>query len=171
MRIKKWLMKQQWRIIQIRGIWGLFYGILLLAIAYFDYIPFFSEMNALGPFVFAVALIVIFMISGYIYDRVFVLWAPSQEVAAERNPFQYVPGPQERIYWLPLYSGLLDVMEDISLHFDFDTTAITETRQYFSKLNQLRPENREDIEEAKKLRKEFIEEHQLSDLIEKNKGE
>jgi hypothetical protein len=96
MGFKKWLMKQQWRIIQIRIIWGLFYGILLLAAVYCGYLPYIKDMGELGPFVFSAILLLSFAILGYIYDRVFVLWAPSHEVTQERNPFQYVARPNDR---------------------------------------------------------------------------
>ncbi|MBS3795921.1 MAG: hypothetical protein KGY80_13540, partial [Candidatus Thorarchaeota archaeon] len=82
MEIRKWLMKQQWRVVQIRGIWGLFYGILLLAISFYDYIPFFVEMGTYGPFAFAGIIVFVFLVLGYIYDRVLVMWAPSQEVSS-----------------------------------------------------------------------------------------
>ncbi|NHJ14703.1 MAG: hypothetical protein EAX95_13570, partial [Candidatus Thorarchaeota archaeon] len=101
MKIRKWLMKQQWRVAQIRGIWSLFYGILVLAVSYFGYIPFFADMGAVGPFAFTAVMFVLFLIAGYVYDKVLVMWAPSQEVTQERNPYQYVPSPREHIFWFP----------------------------------------------------------------------
>lgn len=166
MRVKKWIMKQQWRIVQIRGIWGLFYGILLLAYAYYEYVPFFSEMGTLGPFAFSAAVFLGFIILGYIYDRVLILWAPSQEVSTERNPYQFVPSPQDRIFWFPLFSSLLDISEQMAEHFDVETEQIDETREYYHKLNQLKAIRKEDIATAEKLRDEFMSRHHLSDIIE-----
>jgi hypothetical protein len=166
MRIKKWLMKQQWRIIQIRGIWGLFYGILLLAIAYYEFIPWFSNIEIWGPFLFAGVIVVAFLILGYVYDRVLMLWAPSQEVIMERNPFQYVPGPKERIYWLPLYSALLTVAEDLSDHYGLDKRDIVESREYFAEIMTLRPERPGDLEKAAMMRSDYIESHPFSDILE-----
>jgi hypothetical protein len=153
-------MKQQWRIVQIRGIWSLFYGIFLLAIAYFEFIPVFAQMGVMGPFVFAGSLLFVFLILGYIYDRVLVMWAPSQEVIMERNPYQYIPSPKEHIFWFPLYSAMLDSFEEIAKSVEADTTQIEEVRQYFSKLQQLRPEIKEDLDKAIELRDEFMREHQ-----------
>jgi hypothetical protein len=159
MRIRKWLMKQQWRIVQIRGIWSLFYGVLLLAYAYFEFIPFFAEMGILGPFIFAATLLVVFLILGYIYDRVLVMWAPSQEVIMERNPFQYVPSPKDHIYWLPVYSTLLDVADSLAVEAQVDRSSIHEVREYFSKLITLNPERKEDIEEGARMRAQYVSEH------------
>ncbi|MHA3962786.1 MAG: hypothetical protein AM325_004525 [Candidatus Thorarchaeota archaeon SMTZ1-45] len=156
MRIRKWLMKQQWRIVQIRGIWSLFYGILLLAIAYFEFIPFFAAMGTFGPFVFAGILLFLFLILGYIYDRVLVMWAPSQEVTMERNPYQYVPSPKEHIFWFPLYSVLLDSVEKVAQKFDVDTDAIDAAREYYSELEKMSPAIKEDLDRALDLRLEFM---------------
>jgi len=168
MGVKKWLMKQQWRVIQIRGIWGLFYGILLLAIAYFEYIPLFVDMGPIGPFVFALLILFVFVILGYIYDRVLVMWAPSQEVTIERNPYQYIPAPKDHIFWFPIYSALLDVSEKLADEYNVDKTAIHETREYFAKLEKLRPERTEDIDVGIELRKEFVEKHPFDKILDKD---
>ena len=167
MGVKKWLMKQQWRVVQIRGIWSLFYGILVLAYMYYEYIPVFNEesMGVGGPFVFAGILLLTFLVLGYIYDRVLVMWAPSQEITFERNPYQYVPSPKEHIFWFPLYSSLLDVAEELAVNNNVDTQIIDETREYFSKLEKLRPERKEDITLGSDLRKEYIKRTEISDFI------
>ncbi len=159
MGIKKWLMKQEWRIVQIRGIWGLFYGILLLAASYYSYIAFFAAMGALGPFVFSGVILVIFLILGYVYDRVLVLWAPRQEVNIERNPFQYVPSPKDHIFWFPLYSSMLDAIEELAESLNVDTSLVAETKEYYSQLSKLRSEKREDLDTAIDLREKFVKEH------------
>jgi len=159
MGFRKWLMKQQWRMVQIRGIWSVFYGILLLAYAYYNYIPYFYEMGALGPFMMSAAILIIFLISGYLYDRVFMMWAPAIEVATERNPFQYIPAPYDRVFWLPVYSTLLDTCEQIGEKLDVDVTAVKDTRSYYASLQDLRVERREDIGKAIELNDSFIRAH------------
>lgn len=164
MGIRKWLMKQQWRIVQIRGIWGLFYGILLLAIAYYEYIPLFVNMGPYGPFAFAIVILSAFLVVGYIYDRVLVMWAPSQEVSMERNPYQYVPAPKDRVFWFPIYSALLNASERIADEYDLDKSAVKETRDYYAELEKLRPERNEDIDKGSRLRKEYLSHHKFSDF-------
>ncbi|MDH4214077.1 MAG: hypothetical protein OEV85_09170 [Candidatus Thorarchaeota archaeon] len=165
MGIKKWVMKQQWRIVQIRGIWTLFYGILLLAITYVKYVPGLADMETLGPFVFSGIILIIFLFFGYLYDRVLFMWAPSQEVNLERNPYQYVPSPKDHVFWFPIYSALLDVSEELATHFDLDRTTIRETREYYSEMQALRPERNEDIDKGIELREKFAKTHQFSDII------
>ncbi|MHA2024031.1 MAG: hypothetical protein ACTSWQ_10255 [Candidatus Thorarchaeota archaeon] len=165
MRIRKWLMKQQWRILQIRGIWGVFYGVLILAGLYVEYIPFFNDMGSFGPFIFASVILFIFLIIGYVYDRVLVMWAPSQEVTQERNPYMYVPSPKDHIFWFPLYSTILDVTEKLAEKVGANTDAVKETRSYYAKLQALGPERIEDLDEGIKLRQEFIRKHPFSDVF------
>lgn len=159
MRIKKWLMKQQWRILQIRGIWGIFYGVLVLAGLYVGYFPFFVSLGFIGPFAFGGLILIAFLILGYIYDRVLVMWAPSQEVTQERNPYQYVPAPKDLIFWFPIYSAMLDSVERLAEAHNVDTIEIAEARSYYAKLEKLRPERKEDIEEAILLREKFVRDH------------
>ncbi|MFW9805315.1 MAG: hypothetical protein ACFFFK_01140 [Candidatus Thorarchaeota archaeon] len=168
MRLRKWLMKQQWRVIQIRGIWGLFYGILLLAIGYYEFIPFFLDMGPYGPFAFAGVILVAFLILGYIYDRVLVMWAPSQEVIVERNPYQYIPGPKETIYWMPLFSALLNIAEELSDHFELDKTEIIQSREYYRELMTFRPERPEHLAAAERLRADYISSHPFSNLLDED---
>ncbi len=165
MGLRKWLMKQHWRIVQVRGIWNLFYGILLLAIAYFAYIPYFADMGAMGPFAFAGMMFFVFLILGYIYDRVLVMWSPQQEIVRERDPYQYVPQPRDHIFWFPIFSGLLEATEGLAKQFDIDTTTIDETREYYAALEQLKPERITDIDVALELRKDFLEKHRFKDII------
>lgn len=166
MRIKKWLMKQQWRIIQIRGIWSLISGILVLAALYFGYIPFFANMGASGPFAFSGVILVIFLVLGYIYDRTLILWAPSQEVTQERNPYQYVPSPKEHVFWFPLFSTLLNAAEDLADEFGVETEPIQDIREHYAALEKLRPERTDDIEKGIELRKKFLAEYEFKDIVE-----
>lgn len=171
MGVKKWLMKQQWRIVQIRGIWGLFYGILLLAGSYYGYIPFFADMGSWGPFVFSGVLLFSFVILGYLYDRVFIMWAPSQEVNMERNPYQYVPSPKDHIFWFPIYSVLLNAAEELAERSNVDTKEIEDAKEYFAELQRLRPERKEDIETAEDMRKKFVSGHSFREIVDEIEGE
>ena len=158
-------MKQQWRVLQIRGIWGVFYGTLILAGLYVEYVPFFNNMGVTGPFLFAITILLAFLIIGYVYDRVLVMWAPSQEVTQERNPYMYVPSPKDHIFWFPLYSTMLDITEELAIKVGADTSVIEEAKSYYSKLQSLRAERNEDIDEGIRLRQEFISKHPFSDVF------
>ena len=158
-------MKQYWRLVTVRGIWNLFYGILLLAIAYYIYLPYFYNMGALGPFALASVLLFVFLIIGYLYDRVFVMWGPQQEVNIERNPYSFVPQPQDHIFWLPAFAGLLEASAQLADEFGIDKTNIDETREYFDTLQKFSPLKAEDIDKAIEHQKEFARKHSFKSII------
>ena len=168
MGLRKWVMKQYWRLVQVRGIWNLFYGMLLLSIAYYVFIPYFVNMGALGPFALAAILLFAFLIIGYLYDRVFVMWGPQQEVTIERNPYSYVPQPLDHIFWLPAFSGLLEASAQLAESFKIDSTPIDETREYFDRLQKFSPLTSGDIDAAIEHRKDFIAKHPFKAIIEQN---
>ena len=93
------------------------------------------------------------------------MWAPSQEVTVERNPYQYVPSPKETVFWFPIYSALLDISEQLAEFSELDTSIIDETREYYSEIEKLRPERKEDIEKGRKLREQFVSEHKFSSIL------
>jgi hypothetical protein len=179
MGVRKWLMKQYWRLVQARSIWNLFYGILLLAITYYIFFPFFANMELgpfiigeitlgpflVGPFALAGILLFSFIIIGYIYDRVLVMWSPQQEVVRERDPYQYVAQPRDRIFWFPIYSVLLSSSEKLLSELNLDTSKIEEVREYFAELDTYHAERPEDIEAAKALRDRFVKDHPFSDIL------
>jgi len=165
MRIRKWFMKQQWRIVQIRTIWNLIYGIFILAGLYVGYIPILADMGIMGPFIFAGIVFFSFLIIGYIYDRVLVMWAPSQEVTYERNPYQYVPSPKDHIFWFPIYSTILDACEQLAEEFNMDTEDIKATKKHYAEIQKLRPERNEDIDRSVELRKEFVAKYKFNTEI------
>lgn len=152
-------MKQQWRVLQIRGIWGLFYGVLVLAGLYVEYVPYFNTLGALGPLAFAGLILLIFLILGYIYDRVLVMWAASQEVTMERNPFMYVPSPKDHIFWFPIYSAMLDALDELAAKYGLDASEIKDTKEYYSVLQKYRPERNQDIDDAIELRDAYLKKH------------
>ena len=165
MGVRKWLMKQYWRLVQVRGIWNLFYGILLLAIAYYVYIPFFYDMGATGPLVLSIVLLFSFVIIGYLYDKVFVMWGPQQEIMIERNPYSFVPQPQDQIFWFPSYAGMLEASAQLAEEFDLDTRVIKETREYFNTLQNFSAITPGDIDAAIEHRKEFVKKHPFKSIL------
>jgi hypothetical protein len=165
MGIRKWLMKQQWRVVQIRGMWSVFYSILILAYAYYAYIPLYANMGVLGPFLFAFTILVFFLLLGYLYDRVFQMWAPATEVGVERNPFQYIPSPTEHIFWFPFFSSMLDMTQALAEKYNIGTEVLEETREYYSNIANLRAERKTDMSKAIEMRKEFLAKHPFVDIL------
>ena len=94
--------------------------------------------------------------------------SPSQEVNVERNPYQYLPSPREQIYWFPIYSAMLNISEELAKKFDVGTQTIEETREYYSQLQGLKVERKEDIDTALDLRLKFVEKHPFSKVLKRD---
>jgi len=116
---KFFVMKWRFRIDQARAIFGLLTFAALLGVGYIDYITFFAKQGFWGIMEFTLIIFVIFLIGGYLYDRVLQLWAETQTVNVYRNPFTYVPHPRERIismaYWAYVFQSLDQIAEKLDV--------------------------------------------------------
>jgi len=88
--VKKWVMRQYWRMQQSQSIISL--GLLgsTLTLLLWDYVSWrFSDECAtyIGLLGIFAGLILIVLCVGYLYDRVFSLWTAQRSVDFERNPF------------------------------------------------------------------------------------
>ena len=84
----------------------------------------------------------------------------------ERNPFQYVPQPRDRVFWFPFYSVLLEISEELAKKHNIETSLIEEVREYYSELEKYTAERKEDIDAASDLRDRFMKKHSFEEIIE-----
>ena len=165
MGLRKWIMMQYWRLTQVRGIYSVFYGILTLAGLYVMYVPLFADYGLMGSLTFAGLILLVFLILGLLYDRVFVMWSPQAQVVVERDPYQYVPLPIDRILWFPWISTILDSTQSILNKLDLDDELIEEVREYYSKLQSLSPTDIMNLEIARGLTSEFVSSHPFGESV------
>jgi len=118
---KHFTMKWRFRLDQSRAIFGLITFAVLLANSYVDQIPWFKDQGFWGgDILLSVLIFAIFVVVGYLYDRLFKLWTETQTVHVERNPYTYVPQPKEYINNLAIFSFLFDSLTQISEKLDVD---------------------------------------------------
>ncbi|MHA1185551.1 MAG: hypothetical protein ACTSSK_01545 [Candidatus Heimdallarchaeota archaeon] len=118
---KHFAMKWRFRLDQSRAIFGLITFAVLLANSYVDQIPWFKDQGFWGGDIFlSVIIFAMFLIVGYLYDRLFKLWTETQTVHVERNPYTYVPQPKEYINNLATWSFIFDSLIQISEKLDVD---------------------------------------------------
>jgi len=164
MGIRKWLMKQYWRLTQVRSIYSIIYGILTLAAVYVVFIPVFADQGLVGTLMLAGTIFLVFLILGFLYDRVFVMWSPQAQVMIERDPYQYVPTPLDRILWFPWISTLLNSMEQILGEMNLDDEIVKEVREYYSSIQALTPSDDKNLKIADELVKRFIKDHPFANV-------
>jgi hypothetical protein len=93
------------------------------------------------------------------------MWGPQQEVTIERNPYSFVPQPQDNIFWLPVYSGILDACAKLAEEFEIDSSIVSDTRDYFDKLQKFKPLTPGDIDKAILHRQEYVKNHSFDSII------
>lgn len=113
MSIKKWLMKQYWRIGTIRALASLALGMLVLGRQYLQYVPFLRDMGIFGAITLGSGLFFIFLGLGWLYDIKARMWSQQLQVAVERNPFQYIPNDKTKMRDYPVIYCLVDVLTQL----------------------------------------------------------
>ena len=145
-------MKWRFRVDQARAIFGLITFAALLALGYTDYISFFKNQGFWGVIEFTLIILAVFLIGGYLYDRVFKLWAETQTVNVERNPFTYVPGPKEYINHLATFSFIFMSLTEIAEKLDIELEAAEYIRLHMKTYYDLTTKKENFDQEALKLK-------------------
>jgi hypothetical protein len=122
--IKKTAMKHVWRLQQVGGILSVMMLSITNALLIKDKVnyrfmpwydgfglPSFLDYDYVVSAVFAMAIFVLALLAGYLYDRTFQMWKAQNEVAVERNPYAKVMlTPKEIVIWrkntIPMLRGL-----------------------------------------------------------------
>ena len=119
LKIKKGFMKYVWRLQQSQMIVGVIFWSLTLSGIFFPYFkPHFvnlglisSSQVAIGLFILFLVVLIIILMIGYVYDKVFKMWAEQRIVAIERNIFFHTKqNAKEIVHWqyyhIPLHTAL-----------------------------------------------------------------
>ncbi len=159
MVIKKWVMKQYWRVGQIRALVGLASGMLVVGKLYLGILfPQVKEDSPLiGALVLGTFLTLLFLGIGWAYDEKAKLWSEKQQVTQERNPYQYVPDFKTRAFVYPFMYAMISILD--SFERKYGNQGMNEIKEYLKGYFQRKPGNRKDIETALPDSLEFMDEH------------
>lgn len=162
--IKYFSMKWRFRLDQARSIFGLITFALILAQGYVIYLPWIEDPTDIDLWivtVFAIVVFIIFVIGGYLYDRLFKMWTETSTVAVERNPYTYVPTPKEQWHSLAIYGYLFNTLGQIAKKLDIKLENEEEMKLFLNHYLSMDAKTPEFEEEVKKLK-------QISNLIKKS---
>jgi hypothetical protein len=134
---KYFFMKWRFRLDQARAIFGLVTFAVLLAASYEQKIPWFKDqLFWRGEFLLAVLIFIVFMVGGYIYDRIFRLWSETAKVAIERNPYTYAPNPKEQLVRMGIdfftFNSLIEISKKLDIELTGAETIKELTERYYS---------------------------------------
>jgi hypothetical protein len=154
-------MKQYWRISTIRTLSGLVLGMLVIGQLYYEYIPPLVELGIIGALILSAILIVFFMGLGWYYDVKAKMWMASSQAYIERDPFQYVPGPNSYASEYPIHYAFLSTIQTIFQKIGLDDSSIKDILEYLGDYYNLRPV-RKDILTAPKVAEQYLDSHSFS---------
>lgn len=124
--MKKWLMKQIWRVQQSQMVISILFWSLTLTGVFYEHLKwyithYFGIEGLIGGMVvlFAIVLLCI-VLFGFLYDAIFKMWHAQMVVVAERNQYaQYQMFPKEvtwfKEFYLPLAKAVNNIKEDKEL--------------------------------------------------------
>ena len=122
----KWIMKQYWRISTIRALSGLVLGMLVIGQLYFEFIPPLAELGIVGALILSFILIFFFMGLGWYYDVKAKMWIQKSQAVVERDPFQFVPGPNSYASEYPIHFAFLTTLQTILPKIGIEDSSIND---------------------------------------------
>lgn len=154
----KWIMKQYWRVGTIRALASLALGMLVLGKYYYEYIPILSDLGWIGAITLGIALILVFLGIGWLYDQKARMWSQKVQASAERNPYYYVPNFKNLTMEYPIFYTLINTMQSVIARMGYDSEKIDDLTQYMKGFFQSKPDKK-DIRESERRGASFMEKH------------
>jgi hypothetical protein len=159
MAMKKWIMKQYWRVSTIRAILGLLLGMLVLGAFYYRLVPFLSDLGIFGAIILAGIFFLIFLGVGYVYDAKARLWNEQAQVGVEKNPYMFVPYFRFFMAEYPLFYALIYTMKKVLHAYGLDSSNVEDLSLYLEGYFNRRPWKTEDLFTSEANAKLFIDKH------------
>jgi hypothetical protein len=127
------MMKQYWRIGTIRALLGLAMGMFSLGRFYYVYIPWLQPLGLIGALVLGSILLLLFMGLGWAYDEKAKMWSQKIQVAAERDPYRYVPNYRAYAIDYPFFFAFITTLRGIFQKLELDTDTLDNNLEFLHK--------------------------------------
>ncbi len=152
--MKKWIMKQYWRVGQIRTLTGLATGMLVIGKFYLSYVPFLDQMGLIGALILGMTLFTFFLGLGWVYDVKLKMWSQKNQVSVERNAYYHVAYIGSKAYDYPLLFVLLTSLKGAMSKIGAESKSFDAIVNYLQEYYQLTP-TKEGITRTLEMGKEF----------------
>ena len=144
-------------------------GMFSLGKIYYIYIPELAELGLIGALLLGGVLVLLFLGVGWLYDAKGMMWSAKMQVAAERNPYRYVPSPRNFAFDYATIYAMLGTLRSIFLELHLEVTSLDDSIKYLDTYFRLR-ENKKDMIAAEKEGKDFMKTHPLSQVSMDDRG-
>jgi hypothetical protein len=98
-----------------------------------------------------------------------MMWSAKMQVAAERNPYRYVPSPREFAFNYATIYAMLGTLRSILLELHLEVTSLDDSIKHLDTYFRLR-ENKKDMVAAEEEGKDFMKTHPLSQVSMDDRG-
>ncbi|MHA2401551.1 MAG: hypothetical protein ACXADH_01050 [Candidatus Kariarchaeaceae archaeon] len=156
--MKKWIMKQYWRVGQIRALTGLAMGMLVIGKLYLSYVPVLNEMGLIGALVLGMSLFLLFLGLGWIYDVKLKMWSQKNQAIIERNAYYHIALISSKAYDYPILYALLSSFRGVMKKTGVDTSSLNPLVKHLQEYYNLKP-NKVDIDRTLVMGKQFFDDH------------
>ncbi|MBD3407682.1 MAG: hypothetical protein GF411_16310 [Candidatus Lokiarchaeota archaeon] len=156
--ISKWLMKQYWRMGQIRTLLSLALGMMVLGRWYYGYIPIIQDWGVFGAIFLGSILILLFMGIGWYYDVKAVMWSYSIRAKILRNPYSYIPNFRSKAIEYPIFYILIKTLIQFQKKLGIKNSSLTQLPNYFITYFN-RGIQKSDLLDSHSASKEYMKEH------------
>lgn len=162
MAVRKWVMKQYWRVSQIRILTSLGLSMLVIGKLYLDYVPILRDYGGLGALLLGMMLFLAFLGLGWIYDTRMRMWSQKFQANYERHAYYHIPAIRSLTYEYPIVYALVQTIKGVAEKVEIDDSAINRISEFMQEYFSLRA-NRRDIERTIEMSNEFLEEYPISE--------
>ncbi len=130
MGIKKFIMKQYWRIGTIRALLSLALAMLVIGRLYYQFIPGLKDMGMYGALILGTFLVFIFMGIGWAYDVKAKMWSQKEQAITERNAYSYIPSYWEIVVHYAIYRSMVRTFKQILSKNGLDSDYLDDAQRY-----------------------------------------
>jgi hypothetical protein len=134
---------------------------LVIGQFYYEYIPPLADLGLIGALILSFILIAFFMGLGWYYDVKARMWSPKSQAVIERDPFQYVPGPNSYASEYAIHYAFLSTLQATFQKIGLDDSTIRDLIVYLDDYYNLRP-IKKDIRTTPKRAEEYLTEHSFT---------
>jgi len=152
--MKKWLMKQYWRVSEIRILTSLAMGMLVIGGLYVDFVPILGDWGLWGALTLGVMLFAAFLFLGWIYDTRIRMWSQKNQAIIERSAYYYVPMISTIAFEYPVLRTIVETLSKVCSKEGINNQQLEDLAIYLNKYKELDP-SREGIKSTIKISEEF----------------
>jgi len=154
----KWIMKQYWRVSEMRVLASLALGTLVIGKLYLSYVPILRDRELVGAITLGMILFFAFLGLGWIYDTRLRMWSPKTQAIVERQAYYHVPLISTIAFEYPFLYAVIQTLKGLSDISEIDGGSIEHLAKLLHEYFSLKP-NRTDIDRTIEMGEAFLEQH------------